>query len=106
MYNIGGINEWCNIDIVNLICDRLDVLQPGKDIYRKQVTFVQDRPGHDRRYAMDSGKIRRELGWKAQVDFESGLERTVRWYIDNRDWWQRIKTGEYLKYYDNLYGDR
>jgi dTDP-glucose 4,6-dehydratase len=70
------------------------------------IKYVKDRPGHDRRYAMNSSKIRAELGWRPNVDFETGLERTVKWYIDNRDWWQRIKSGEYMHYYEKWYGNR
>jgi dTDP-glucose 4,6-dehydratase len=104
VYNIGGINEWQNIDIVNLICDRLDELQPGAAPYREQITFVTDRPGHDRRYAIDAGKMKRELGWTPRHDFASGIERTIRWYLDNRDWCDRVRSGEYQNYYRKQYG--
>ena len=104
LYNIGGINEWQNIDIVNLICDRLDELQPGAAPYREQITYVTDRPGHDRRYAIDAGKMQRELGWSPRHDFASGIERTIRWYLDNRDWCDRVRSGEYQNYYREQYG--
>mgnify|MGYP001828950793 FL=1 len=104
VYNIGGINEWQNIDIVHLICDRLDELQPGAAPYREQVTFVTDRPGHDRRYAIDAGKMQRELGWSPRHDFASGIEQTIRWYLDNRDWCDRVRSGEYQNYYRKQYG--
>jgi dTDP-glucose 4,6-dehydratase len=104
VYNIGGENEWHNIDIVNLICDRLDELQPGAAPYREQITFVKDRPGHDRRYAIDSGKMRDELGWTPAHDFASGIERTIQWYLDNRDWCERVRSGEYRQYYREQYG--
>jgi dTDP-glucose 4,6-dehydratase len=104
VYNIGGINEWQNIDIVNLICDRLDELQPGAAAYREQITFVTDRPGHDRRYAIDAGKMQRELGWTPRHDFASGIEQTIRWYLDNRDWCDRVRSGEYQNYYRKQYG--
>ncbi|NNG11895.1 MAG: dTDP-glucose 4,6-dehydratase [Halobacteria archaeon] len=104
VYNIGGENEWHNIDIVNLICDRLDELQPGTTPYRDQITFVKDRPGHDRRYAIDSGKMRDELGWTPAHDFESGIERTIQWYLENRDWCDRVRSGEYQHYYRQQYG--
>jgi dTDP-glucose 4,6-dehydratase len=104
VYNIGGINEWQNIDIVNLICDRLDELQPGAAPYREQITFVTDRPGHDRRYAIDAGKMKRELDWTPRHDFTSGIERTIRWYLDNRDWCDRVRSGEYQNYYRKQYG--
>jgi len=84
-YNIGGGNEWRNIDIVRHVCDRLDQLTPGPRPYRELITFVPDRPGHDHRYAIDAGKIRRELGWAPRHDFDSGLEATLRWYLRNRN---------------------
>ena len=104
VYNIGGENEWYNIDIVKLICDRLDELQPGATPYREQITFVKDRPGHDRRYAIDSGKMREQLGWTPAHDFASGIERTIQWYLDNRDWCERVRSGEYRQYYREQYG--
>jgi dTDP-glucose 4,6-dehydratase len=104
VYNIGGENEWHNIDIVKLICDRLDELQPGTAPHRDQITFVKDRPGHDRRYAIDSGKMRDELGWTPAHDFESGIERTIQWYLENRDWCDRVRSGEYQHYYQQQYG--
>jgi dTDP-glucose 4,6-dehydratase len=104
VYNIGGINEWQNIDIVNLVCDRLDELQPGDAPYREQITYVTDRPGHDRRYAIDAGKMQRELGWSPRHDFTSGIEQTIRWYLDNRDWCDRVRSGEYQNYYREQYG--
>ena len=105
VYNIGGINEWYNIDIVNLICARLDVLRPGASPYRDQVTYVTDRPGHDRRYAIDAGKMREELGWTPQHDFPSGIEATIQWYLENRDWCDRVRSGEYRNYYEQQYGN-
>jgi dTDP-glucose 4,6-dehydratase len=104
VYNIGGENEWHNIDIVKLICDRLDDLRPGTAPYRDQITFVKDRPGHDRRYAIDSGKMRDELGWTPAHDFESGIERTIQWYLENREWCDRVRSGEYQHYYQQQYG--
>jgi dTDP-glucose 4,6-dehydratase len=104
VYNIGGINEWQNIDIVNLVCDRLDELQPGAAPYREQITYVTDRPGHDRRYAIDAGKMQREFGWSPRHDFTSGIEQTIRWYLDNRDWCDRVRSGEYQNYYREQYG--
>ena len=100
-YNIGGHNEKRNLEVVETICDLLDELvpltshgQPGCS-YRERITFVKDRPGHDRRYAIDASKIRRELGWVPQESFESGIRKTVRWYLDNRAWWQRVLSGDY-----------
>jgi dTDP-glucose 4,6-dehydratase len=104
VYNIGGDNEWRNLDIVKLICDRLNELQPGPADYRRQITFVQDRPGHDRRYAIDAAKIRQVLGWEPRHDFRSGIEQTLRWYLDHRDWCDRVRSGDYLHYYDRQYG--
>lgn len=109
VYNIGGNNEWKNIDIVNLICDVLDEMlkvpgQPqGTAPTRSLIKFVKDRPGHDRRYAIDSSKIKRELGWSPRYTFEEGLRETVDWYLNNREWWQRIKSGEYKEYYERNY---
>jgi dTDP-glucose 4,6-dehydratase len=104
VYNIGGGNEWRNLDIVNLICERLNVLQPGRSDYRDLITFVKDRPGHDRRYAIDASMIRRELGWEPQHDFRSGLEQTIRWYLENRGWCDRVRSGDYRHYYERQYG--
>ena len=100
-YNIGGHNEKPNLQVVETICDLLDELLPGTDdrghcrSYRALITFVKDRPGHDRRYAIDASKIERELGWKPQETFETGLRKTVQWYLDNRQWWERVLSGEY-----------
>jgi len=94
VYNIGGGNEWQNIDIVKLICDKLDELQPGASCYREQISFVADRPGHDRRYAIDATKIHRELGWAPAHDFRSGIDKTVRWYLENRDWCEQVCKGK------------
>jgi dTDP-glucose 4,6-dehydratase len=90
-YNIGGWNERTNLEVVEMICDALDRLSPlpGRS-RRDQITFVADRPGHDRRYAIDAGKIERELGWRPEETFETGLEKTVAWYLDNRPWWEEI----------------
>jgi dTDP-glucose 4,6-dehydratase len=99
VYNIGGRCERTNLDLTNILLEILD--KP-----RSLIRFVRDRPGHDRRYAMDSTKIEQELGWKAQVPFEEGLRETIRWYENNPDWVARIRTGEYLKYYEKQYGKR
>ncbi len=91
-YNIGGHNEWANLRIVELICDLLDEMAPqlgGKS--RALITFVKDRPGHDRRYAIDAGKIERELGWKPAHTFETGIRETIRWYLDNQEWARQVK---------------
>ncbi|HEX5435630.1 MAG TPA: dTDP-glucose 4,6-dehydratase [Gemmatimonadaceae bacterium] len=96
-YNIGGHTEKTNIEVVRTICDLLDQLRPrrGGRPYAELITFVGDRPGHDRRYAIDAAKIDRELGWRPQESFESGLRRTVRWYLDNPDWCSRVRDGTY-----------
>ncbi|MDX2128615.1 MAG: dTDP-glucose 4,6-dehydratase [Chloroherpetonaceae bacterium] len=99
VYNIGGHNEKKNIDIVRLILQML-----GKP--ESLITFVTDRPGHDRRYAIDASKIERELGWKPEETFETGIKKTVDWYLQHRPWWERILSGEYQKYYELQYANR
>ena len=96
-YNVGGNAERRNIDVVHAICAALDQMQSRADgaPYASQITFVPDRPGHDRRYAIDASKIRRELGWEPLQSFEQGIAATVRWYLDNRDWWQEILDRRY-----------
>ena len=94
VYNIGGNAERRNIDVVNAICDLLDEMLP-RARHRDLITFVTDRPGHDLRYAIDSGKLQTELGWRPRESFESGLAKTVRWYLDNKPWWERILSGSY-----------
>ena len=94
-YNIGGHNERTNLDLVHMICDFMDELAPRDKKHRELITFVTDRPGHDMRYAIDAGKIERELGWRPSVTVEDGMKKTVQWYLDNRDWWQRILSGGY-----------
>lgn len=89
VYNVGGNNEWKNIDIVNRICDAL--VESGVTPH-SLITYIKDRPGHDRRYAIDSSKIQRELGWQPTYDFETGLRATVNWYLQNREWWERLKS--------------
>jgi dTDP-glucose 4,6-dehydratase len=90
-YNIGGRSERTNLDVVTMICDLLDRMEPAANGPRRRlITFVRDRPGHDRRYAIDPTKIEREVGWRAAETFETGLEKTVRWYLENRTWWERI----------------
>ncbi|KAA3649102.1 MAG: dTDP-glucose 4,6-dehydratase [Proteobacteria bacterium] len=95
VYNVGGNEEWQNIDIVTAICDCLDRLKPAQESYKKQITFVQDRPGHDKRYAIDSSKLQNELNWKPKETFVSGLEKTIAWYLDNQTWVNRVKDGSY-----------
>ena len=95
-YNVGGRNEWRNIDVVEAICDLMDEFRPRRaGSHRDLIAFVSDRPGHDLRYAIDASKIERELGWRPAERFETGLRKTVRWYLDNSDWWQAIRSGTY-----------
>jgi dTDP-glucose 4,6-dehydratase len=98
-YNIGGHNEKQNIEVVNTLCDLLEEMHPAKpegvDSYKDLITYVKDRPGHDLRYAIDASKIAQELGWKPVETFESGLRKTVQWYLDNQVWWQRVLDGDY-----------
>ena len=99
VYNIGGNNEKQNIEIVKLILDELD-----KD--ESLIEFVTDRLGHDRRYAIDSTKIQNDLGWSPEYTFEKGIKETIQWYLDNQDWTNQIKSGDYQKYYEKMYGNR
>lgn len=94
-YLVGGNSECRNIDVVKAICSVLDELRPGTASYEKLITFVQDRPGHDYRYAIDASKITAELGWQPRESFDSGLRKTVQWYLDNEAWWQRVQSGAY-----------
>jgi dTDP-glucose 4,6-dehydratase len=107
-YNVGGNSERANIDVVTTICDLVDELRPraGAEPRRKLVTFVQDRPGHDRRYAIDARKIANELGWKPAEAFESGLRKTVRWYLDNGEWVTSVRTGAYRDWIVKNYAER
>ncbi|MDR3423980.1 MAG: dTDP-glucose 4,6-dehydratase [Alphaproteobacteria bacterium] len=102
-YNIGGCNEIKNIDIVHILCDILDRLKPAGRSYRKQITFVKDRPGHDRRYAINAHKIESELGWKPTETFATGIEKTVRWYLDNLDWIASVTSGAYRQWVKTNY---
>ncbi|MBM3344893.1 MAG: dTDP-glucose 4,6-dehydratase [Betaproteobacteria bacterium] len=107
VYNIGGNSERANIDVVRRICALLDRLQPRqRGVHADLITFVTDRPGHDRRYAIDTSRIARELGWQPQESFDSGLERTVRWYLDNPAWVAGIESGAYKQWLDANYGAR
>lgn len=104
-YNIGGNNEVKNIDLVHLICQLMDELATDLPVKpsQKLITFVKDRPGHDRRYAIDASKIKQELGWTPQVTIEEGLRKTVQWYLDNQNWWQPLLSSEYKQYYQQVY---
>ena len=106
-YNIGGGNEWRNIDLVRLIVRTTDrLLGRPEGASERLITYVTDRAGHDLRYAIDSSKLRRELGWEPVFRFEEGIEQTVRWYLENREWMERITSGEYEHYYEQMYGNR
>jgi len=107
VYNVGGWNEKANLEVVHTLCDILDQLDPrAQGSYREQITYVQDRPGHDRRYAIDARKLERELGWKPAETFESGIRKTVQWFLDHQDWVSDVQSGEYLKWIDKNYAQR
>ena len=106
-YNIGGFNEWKNIDLVKLLCSQMDAKlgrSPGTS--EGLITFVKDRPGHDKRYAIDASKINKELGWKTSVTFEEGLAYTIDWYLSHGEWLDHVTSGAYQQYYDQMYGKR
>ncbi|MDP2144844.1 MAG: dTDP-glucose 4,6-dehydratase [Gallionella sp.] len=108
VYNVGGWNEKANLDIVHTVCGLLDELRPRTDgkSYREQIAFVTDRPGHDRRYAIDARKIERELGWKPAETFETGIRKTVQWYLDNQDWVGNVQSGNYRQWLETNYAGR
>jgi dTDP-glucose 4,6-dehydratase len=103
-YNIGGFNEWTNIDLIKLLCQIMD-----KKLGRKEgsseslITFVKDRPGHDKRYSIDASKINKELSWEPSLQFSEGLEKTVDWYLSNQDWLDSVTSGAYQQYYSKQY---
>jgi len=104
---VGGDNEWKNIDLVRLMCRIMDEkLGRSAGSSETLITYVTDRAGHDLRYAIDSSKLQRELGWRPSVTFEEGLKRTVEWYLENEDWLEKIISGAYSKYYEEMYGKR
>ncbi len=106
-YNIGGFNEWKNIDLVKLLCEIMDEKlgrNPGTSA--QMITFVKDRPGHDLRYAIDATKISTELGWKPSVTFEQGLRKTVEWYLENNEWLENVTSGDYSRYYEKQYSNK
>ena len=106
-YNIGGFNEWKNIDLIKVIIKTVDrLLGNPEGQSEKLITFVTDRLGHDMRYAIDSRKLQAELGWEPSLQFEEGIEKTVRWYLDNQEWMDNITSGEYEKYYEEMYTER
>ena len=103
-YNIGGFNEWKNIDLVKLLCQQMDLkLNRAMGSSEKLITYVKDRPGHDLRYAIDASKINKELGWSPSVTFEEGLSKTIDWYLSNDEWLKNVTSGEYQKYYQEQY---
>jgi len=105
-YNIGGFNEWQNIDLIKLLCQQLDEkLGKASGTSEQLITYIRDRPGHDRRYAIDANKIHRELGWSPSVTFEEGLSKTIDWYLANEDWLQHVTSGSYQQYYADQYGN-
>lgn len=113
VYNVGGWNEKANIDVVHTLCDILDELDPkpvgengSSSSYRDQITFVADRPGHDRRYAIDARKLERDLGWRPAETFDTGIRKTVQWYLDNQAWVENVQSGDYLNWIEENYADR
>ena len=104
-YNVGGWNEKTNLDVVNTICSILDELRPKSDrsSYASQITYVKDRPGHDRRYAIDATKLERELGWKPVETFDTGIRKTVQWYLDNQEWTDGVLNGSYRDWLKKQY---
>ncbi len=106
-YNIGGFNEWKNIDIIKVIIKTVDRLLGNAENHSLDlITYVTDRKGHDLRYAIDSSKLKRELGWEPSLQFEEGIEITVRWYLDNKEWMDNVTSGEYQKYYESMYNEK
>ncbi|MGZ4820010.1 MAG: dTDP-glucose 4,6-dehydratase [Terriglobales bacterium] len=107
VYNVGGWNEKTNLEVLHTLCEMLDTLAPkAQGSYRDQIIFVKDRPGHDRRYAIDARKIERELGWRPQETFPSGIRKTVQWYLDNEAWVRNVQSGDYLRWLDTNYATR
>ena len=103
-YNIGGFNEWKNIDLVKLLCQQMDQkLGRASGTSEKLITYVKDRPGHDLRYAIDASKINKELGWSPTVTFEQGLSETIDWYLSNEEWLNSVTSGNYQNYYKSQY---
>ena len=106
-YNVGGLNEWKNIDLVNYLCKMLDEKlkrEPGTSA--SLISYVTDRSGHDMRYAIDASKLEKELGWTPSITFEEGLDKTVDWYLANEEWVKEVTSGDYQKYYSDMYSNR
>ncbi len=103
-YNIGGFNEWRNIDLIKVMIRTVDRILGNPEGHSMDlITYIKDRPGHDARYAIDSSKLQRELGWEPSLQFEEGIEKTVRWYLENQEWMDNVTSGDYMKYYDEMY---
>ena len=104
-YNIGGFNEWTNIDLIKLMCKQMDaILENDEGTSEQLITYVKDRPGHDKRYAIDATKLKNELGWEPSLQFEEGLRKTIKWYMNNKEWVDNVTSGDYKKYYSEQYG--
>ena len=104
-YNIGGFNEWTNIDLIKVMCVQMDeILGNDKGTSEQLITYVKDRPGHDKRYAIDASKIKNELSWEPSLQFEEGLQKTIQWYMNNQQWIDNVTSGDYQKYYAEQYG--
>lgn len=105
-YNIGGFNEWKNIDLVRLLCSQMDnKLGRAKGTSEQLITFIKDRPGHDKRYAIDATKLNKELGWYPSVNFEEGLSKTINWFLENKEWLENVTSGAYMDYYKQQYSE-
>ena len=103
-YNIGGFNEWTNIDLIKVLCKQMDIaLDKEVGTSESLITYVKDRPGHDKRYAIDANKLKNELGWEPSLQFEQGLAKTIAWYLDNEKWMDNITSGDYQNYYKEQY---
>ena len=106
-YNIGGFNEWQNIELIHLLCHKMDQkLGRAEGTSAQLITYIKDRPGHDRRYAIDATKIKNELGWEPSVTFEEGLSITIDWYLENNSWVEQVTSGSYKDYYQKMYSNR
>jgi dTDP-glucose 4,6-dehydratase len=105
-YNVGGLNEQKNLDVVNILCSILDDLRPEGAPHNRLITYVKDRPGHDRRYAIDCTKLQRDLGWSPRESFHTGIRKTVQWYLDNAKWVEKIVSGEYREWIAGNYATR
>ena len=103
-YNIGGFNEWTNIDLIRLMCRQMDEILGNENGTSEQLVYVKDRPGHDKRYAIDANKLKNNLGWSPSLQFEEGLYKTIQWYMNNQKWMDNVTSGDYQNYYLEQYG--